>query len=165
MTSVYGVTKVGARAQIHARLAEKLLTDATILSTIEMDKALFGASTWVTSWRLMLFMWRFQDWGRLWCLVHRDVRIIIAAQSSSHPHQCSQLHCSNCAFLSDSRASNPVCVTFFSSLYLSSCHWYLSVFFLSFTLFSQISCESDPGIASGDVHFSEGHYGLARHMR
>jgi DNA-directed RNA polymerase len=49
MTSVYGVTKVGARAQIHARLAEKLLTDATILSTIEMDKALFGASTLVTT--------------------------------------------------------------------------------------------------------------------
>lgn len=49
MTSVYGVTKVGARAQIHARLAEKLLTDATVLSTIEMDKALFGASTLVTT--------------------------------------------------------------------------------------------------------------------
>lgn len=64
MTSVYGVTKVGARAQIHARLAEKLLTDATVLSTIEMDKALFGASTLVTTWCYTVC--GIVEWGLNW---------------------------------------------------------------------------------------------------
>lgn len=44
MTSVYGVTKVGARAQIQARLTERLITDSTKMLSPEMEKIVFGAS-------------------------------------------------------------------------------------------------------------------------
>ena len=44
MTSVYGVTKVGARAQIQARLTERLITDTTKMLSPEMEKIVFGAS-------------------------------------------------------------------------------------------------------------------------
>jgi DNA-directed RNA polymerase len=47
MTSVYGVTKVGARAQIQARLHEKLFTDATKITTPEVESQLFGAARWL----------------------------------------------------------------------------------------------------------------------
>ena len=45
MTSVYGVTKVGARAQIQARLQERLLTDPSKMPSPEMERELFGASS------------------------------------------------------------------------------------------------------------------------
>jgi DNA-directed RNA polymerase len=44
MTSVYGVTKVGARAQVQARLEEKIMTDPTAVMTPEIEKELFGAA-------------------------------------------------------------------------------------------------------------------------
>jgi DNA-dependent RNA polymerase len=50
MTSVYGVTKVGARAQIQARLHEKLFIDATKITTPEVESQLFGAARWLADW-------------------------------------------------------------------------------------------------------------------
>jgi DNA-directed RNA polymerase len=44
MTSVYGVTKVGARAQVQARLEEKFMTDPSAVMTPELEKELFGAA-------------------------------------------------------------------------------------------------------------------------
>lgn len=49
MTSVYGVTKVGARAQVQARLEEKLVTEKNLLMTPEMDNKLFGAASYVAN--------------------------------------------------------------------------------------------------------------------
>lgn len=49
MTSVYGVTKVGARAQVQARLEEKLVTEKGLLITPEMEDELFGAASYVAN--------------------------------------------------------------------------------------------------------------------
>jgi len=47
MTSVYGVTKIGARAQIQARLEESLVTDASTVRTPDSDRDIFLASRFV----------------------------------------------------------------------------------------------------------------------
>lgn len=44
MTSVYGVTRIGARAQIQARLEEKLTTDRATIKSPEADRDIFEAS-------------------------------------------------------------------------------------------------------------------------
>lgn len=49
MTSVYGVTKIGARAQVQARLEETLITDASMVITPEMEKELFGSASYVAN--------------------------------------------------------------------------------------------------------------------
>ena len=47
MTSVYGVTRVGARAQVQARLEERLQDDRSAISSPEAEKEIFEASRWV----------------------------------------------------------------------------------------------------------------------
>jgi DNA-directed RNA polymerase len=47
MTSVYGVTLTGARAQIQARLEEKYRSNAAMIMTPELEKELFKASNYL----------------------------------------------------------------------------------------------------------------------
>eukprot|EP00596_Hydrurales_sp_CCMP1899_P000357 CAMPEP_0119048724 /NCGR_PEP_ID=MMETSP1177-20130426/60699_1 /TAXON_ID=2985 /ORGANISM="Ochromonas sp, Strain CCMP1899" /LENGTH=975 /DNA_ID=CAMNT_0007025033 /DNA_START=116 /DNA_END=3043 /DNA_ORIENTATION=+ len=47
MTSVYGVTKVGARSQVQARLEERLVTEKGLVMTRELEDQLFGAASYV----------------------------------------------------------------------------------------------------------------------
>jgi len=47
MTSVYGVTKIGARAQVQARLEDKFFSDPTTVQTPEIDREIFGASRYI----------------------------------------------------------------------------------------------------------------------
>lgn len=49
MTSVYGVTRIGARAQVQARLEEKLLSEPGTVVTPEKEKELFEASRYVAN--------------------------------------------------------------------------------------------------------------------
>jgi len=49
MTSVYGVTTIGARAQVQARLEERLMTDVSMVRTPESDRDIFFASMFVFS--------------------------------------------------------------------------------------------------------------------
>ena len=49
MTSVYGVTRVGARAQVQARLEEKMMTEPGTVITPEKEKELFEVSQYVAN--------------------------------------------------------------------------------------------------------------------
>ena len=49
MTSVYGVTRIGARAQIQARLEERLMNDPSTVKSPEVDRDVFEASRLVFS--------------------------------------------------------------------------------------------------------------------
>jgi len=49
MTSVYGVTAIGARSQIEARLKEKLIPDASTVASKEYEKQIFEASRYLAS--------------------------------------------------------------------------------------------------------------------
>jgi DNA-directed RNA polymerase len=53
MTSVYGVTRTGARAQIQARLVEKFQKDASHIISPELETQLFSAATYVAGLSLM----------------------------------------------------------------------------------------------------------------
>jgi DNA-directed RNA polymerase len=53
MTSVYGVTRTGARAQIQARLEEKFQPDSSQLISVELDKQLFSAATYLAGLSLL----------------------------------------------------------------------------------------------------------------
>ena len=52
MTSVYGVTRTGARAQVQARLMEKLMSDPTMILTPDVDKQIFEASFYLAAMTL-----------------------------------------------------------------------------------------------------------------
>jgi len=52
MTSVYGVTKVGARAQVQARLIELFATESTVLS-LQQEKELYYAAHYVAGLTLI----------------------------------------------------------------------------------------------------------------
>lgn len=52
MTSVYGVTRTGARAQIQARLEELVQTDSSV-SNVAMDRKLFQAANYLASLTLI----------------------------------------------------------------------------------------------------------------
>ena len=46
-TSVYGVQRTGARAQVQARLTERILSDPSMVMDPEIEKNVFAASiTW-----------------------------------------------------------------------------------------------------------------------
>jgi DNA-directed RNA polymerase len=47
MTSVYGVTKIGARAQVQARLEERMMNDPSTVKSPEADREIFEASRFV----------------------------------------------------------------------------------------------------------------------
>jgi DNA-directed RNA polymerase len=47
MTSVYGVTRVGARQQIEARLKEKLHSDQNALISQESEKEIYAAAQYL----------------------------------------------------------------------------------------------------------------------
>lgn len=49
MTSVYGVTRIGARAQVQARLEEKMMSEPGTVITPEKEKELFEASRYVAN--------------------------------------------------------------------------------------------------------------------
>lgn len=49
MTSVYGVTMIGARSQVEARLREKLLPDANAITTKEYEREIFEASMYLAN--------------------------------------------------------------------------------------------------------------------
>jgi DNA-directed RNA polymerase len=49
MTSVYGVTRIGARAQVQARLEEKMMSEPGTVITPEKERELFEASRYVAN--------------------------------------------------------------------------------------------------------------------
>jgi DNA-directed RNA polymerase len=49
MTSVYGVTRTGARAQVQARLTERILSDPSMVMDPEIEKSVFAASMYLAN--------------------------------------------------------------------------------------------------------------------
>lgn len=49
MTSVYGVTRTGARAQIQARITEKILSNPSMVMDPEIEKSVFAASMYLAN--------------------------------------------------------------------------------------------------------------------
>jgi DNA-directed RNA polymerase len=49
MTSVYGVTRVGAREQVLARLEEKFSSDENMIMTPEIERELYGAARYIAN--------------------------------------------------------------------------------------------------------------------
>jgi DNA-directed RNA polymerase len=82
MTSVYGVTKVGARAQVQARLMELFTTNSTVLS-VQQEKELYYAADYVADLTLISLQEMFasaklmMDWlGTVSQLVAKEVSCI-----------------------------------------------------------------------------------------